>query len=287
MNFTLFKEKTQYLDNENRFHLIEIGGLQPVQMYDFKLNAFNSLGSSDYTNTIRIQTLKTTFRNKKIPIAQNAQFNEIREAICFDLEPSNDFVFGKYYFGNDKLNDLFVKIEVNINDALVNAANQELERLNKTLKQRAATTTTVLKEINSKTKTYLINLSKLKYGQNCVQYSKLIQLDAQLRNSSRQLSYYLNAAASTDPRKKSFILNSSLGMAQSSQSYLSPVMPTSAFPTSKSSQEILDAKSSLISSSFGRNFYEFKKLHTVNISLCYKNDSNVCAEKTTVYGKFY
>jgi hypothetical protein len=287
LNFTLFKENAHDdLDNENgRFHLIEIGGLQPTQMYDFKLNAFNSLGSSDSTSTIKVQTLKTSLRSKKIPIVQNAQFNEIREAICFDLEPPNDFVFGKYYFGNDKLNDLFVKIDVNLNDALVNAVSQELERFNKTA--AAAATPISLKDIkyinNSKTKTYLINLSKLKYGQNCVQYLKLIQLDTQLRNTSKQLSYYLSSVSSADTRKKSFILNSNLGMAQS-QSYMSSVMPVTAFANSKSSQEI-DTKASLVSSSFGRNFYEFKRLHTVNITLCYKNDSNVCAEKATVYGK--
>ena len=247
LNFTTFTED----DSESRFHLIEISGLQPQQTYDFKVSASNSLGSSDSTKSVRVSTLRTALRSKKMPDIQNAQFNEIREAICFDLEP--------HFFGSEKLSDLFVKLEMSFNEAGV--VNQ----------------TSMPKETASQTKTFLVNLSKLKYGQNCVHYSKLIQLDWQLRNASRQLNYRLSSAASSgDSRKKSYVLNSSLGMAQS-QSYV-----TVAAFASKSSQE--DLRNAVVSN-FGQNFYDFKRLNAINVSLCYKNDSNVCTEKAVVYGK--
>ena len=119
-------------------------------------------------------------------------------------------------------------------------------------------------------------MNKLKYGQNCILYSKLVHLDWQLRNTSRQLSQYLSSVAQADPRKKVFVLSSSLGLAQT-QSY-------SSIASSASSPSFSSAEATRGSvENFGRNFFEFKRMHTVNISLCYKNDSSVCADKATVY----
>ena len=252
--------------------------------------AHNLLGYSESSQTAKTKTLKTSLKPDKLPVIQNAQFNEIREAICFDVEPSNEFLL-KNYFSNQQLKDIVVKIDININDEVLSVGAQELTRPNKTYslinkpKQTVATSTfrSALDEPQKQqTKTYMISLSKLKYGQNCILYSQLVDLDAQIRNSSSIRHQHLLGQSSLSKKKRIYSLNpqpSSISASQissSSSNLISSLFTTASLkpmPSAKVSYDINNAA----------NFYDFKRLHKVNISLCYTNDSSICAEKVAVF----
>jgi len=236
-------------DWESQLNVVEIKGLQPMQSYEFKLLAYNSIGSSDYTETVYVKTKKPSLKPDKLPNIQNAQFNELREAICFDLEPNNEVLFKKY-MTNQQLRDLIIKIDVDLNE---NKAEEE-NNSSSTIQTRSTNESS-----ESDVKTYLISLNKLKYGQNCILYSQLVELDFQLRNMSSNIRL-LNQQLAAQKRRKVFQLNQNLS-------------PQYAF--NKQPQTV---RYSLVN-----NIYEFKKSFSVNISLCYMNDSSICAEKTPVY----
>ena len=278
-NLTTFTEDytEDVQENEKRFNLIEIKGLQPHQSYEFKVFAHNLLGYSESTQIAKTKTLKATLKPDKLPVIQNAQFNEIREAICFDVEPSSEFLL-KNYFSNQQLKDVVVKIDININDDLLNiGANKTYSLMNKKKQKKETVATSTFKSAvdeaqkpsESKTKTYMISLSKLKYGQNCILFSQLAELDWQIRNSSIIRHQHLLGQPSLSKKKRVYSLNPQPSSMPSSSSSSSSLI-SSLFSTSN-----LKSLPGPKLAAYDTNFYEFKRLHKVNISLCYTNDSSI------------
>ncbi|CAF0713218.1 unnamed protein product [Brachionus calyciflorus] len=226
---TLIEEDfTNEPDGDLKYNQIEIRGLQSQQEYEFKLLAFNSYGQSEYTESIKANTLSTSLNSEQLPSILNAQFNELREAVCFELDQLVDKELKLI-----NLRDLVVKIDVNS----IEGNTTENENL-------------------TRTKSYLLNLSKLKFGQNCVPFSQLIELDWELRNSST-FQQFNQAQRKTD---NIFTIDSNLIVNDQYTRSLS------------SKSEIL----------LGRNFNEFKSLNSIDLQICYSNDSSVCSFKTRV-----
>lgn len=263
-------EQVNLRSTDNRYNQIEIRGLQSQQIYEFKLLAYNTMGASEYSNKIKVKTLQTNLKSEAIPAVLNAQFNDIREAICFDLEPSLfasphnviDFNLNSYF--NDKgLRDLIIKLEVDLG-----ASNKS-----DSTKQKQSTSI----------RTYLISLTKLKYGQNCIQYSQLVELDWQLRNSSSTYSK-LQSAGSMDvisKKKRIFMLNAAASITTTAHSQ----SPTSLLYSKSSNHLTISIRNS--GDILGRNFVDFKRHHKVNISICYTNDTSICAQEIHVLGKLF
>ena len=113
-------------DTETKYNMIEIRGLQSNKAYDFKIMAFNSMGSSEYSPTVGTITQRTHLKANSLPALTNAQFNEQREAICFDLD-SMASLFDKssttMQTSYKSLNELLIRIEIDLNDELL-FANQ-------------------------------------------------------------------------------------------------------------------------------------------------------------------
>lgn len=299
------------LGEESRVKQIELKGLQPDQLYEFKIMAMNSLGSSEFTSPlVSTRTQKATLLADKIPSIQNAQFNEMREAICFELEPTAEFILNQF-MGSQQLKDLVVKIDVRVNDELLSAA-QDLYRFNKTInlitdrnlfasttlasRQKATTEKSALgatlgslfnvnpakrgekeheEEPNEEkkmpssqmTRTFLISSSKLKFGQNCILYSDLIEMDEKIRNLTKSTS--ANNKNMSARRKSVFSL-----MGGSAQLLSTPSLSSS----SASPQGDVD----LSMDSLSRSFFDFKRLHKVNVTICYTNDSTICTQQINV-----
>ncbi len=258
---------------ESRLNLIEIRGLESDKVYEFKILAYNSLGSSEFSQLIRVTTPKTQLEPSKLPKVLNAHFNEVHEAICFELSES---------FQRLPADDYMVKIDISLNDELVSAAQDLIKLNNRTngplfsqqrslsLKQFRSTLDSLSNQ-QVKSKTYLVDLSS---AHNCILYSQLINLDYQLR-------------ANTTISNKQFALKKS---AFTPVVYnLHAIMSNSA--TSTASLPIVSSIYSKYNSNsrvenLVNNFFEFKKFHKVNVTLCYKNDSSICADKINVYGKY-
>lgn len=195
--------------------IAELKGLQPDTEYSIKVLAFNSLGSSEFSNTLRIRTLKTTLKAEQIPKIQIAKFSDIREAICFNLEHPD-------YNGQIRsLRDLVIRINIRSNE-LTNESNSDL------------------------VKTIMVNMNKLKLGQNCISYKQLVEIDLALQKNA-------SLEHETQNRKIVYSLTT---------------------PHQQSLQASFD--------SIGKNFHEFKRFNLINISVCYANDSSVCTEQLSV-----
>ena len=215
----LFNEQ----DDELKYKQIEIRGLQSQQNYDFKILAFNSWGMSDFTEPIKATTLPSELIQDQLPNILNAQFNEVREAICFEIEQLVD--------KNLKLInpvDLVVKIDLKS----VEGNSSQIENV-------------------TKKKSYLLNLSKLKFGQNCISFSQLIELDWEIRNST----FFQQFNLAKNKENRVFSLDTNL---------------------------IINKRKFSSDVSLGRNFDEFKYLNSINLSICYSNDSSVCSFKISV-----
>lgn len=135
---------------------VEIKGLHPERVYEFKILAFNSIGTSEFSNVVDARTLKTQLVKEELPELKLAQFNDIREAICFDLKPRHE----------EGLKGLIVKLEMNM--------ASEYFDFNRTGRQ------------SNSPKTYLISLNKLKNGQNCILFPQLVEIDQQREKLKNQ-----------------------------------------------------------------------------------------------------
>jgi hypothetical protein len=205
----------------------ELKGLQANTDYDFKVLAFNVLGSSEFSHLIRIKTLKTNLKPENIPHIQVARFSDIREAVCFNLE-NNEFTNTNQF---KSLRDLTVKIDLKLNHHNNNNSTS--------------------RSMGNEIKTLLINVNKLKLGQNCISFKQLIDTDlAQQKNATLLLNQQSIGLSIKNQLKLLFAINS---------------------PARSQPVDIV-----------GRNYYEFKHLNSMNISICYSNDTNVCTEQINV-----
>lgn len=213
------------------------------------------MGSSDFTPTIKIRTQKPLLKAEKLPLVHNAQFNDIREAICFDIDinsPTSHFLF------NQQLKDIIIKLDIEPNESELN--KETLERIqdipNKIHKLRQ---NELQAQFQSKSSSLLVTLSKLKYGQNCIPYSQLIELDQYVRNitNSRSANF---TSTNLKHNKRVFYLNNKLIS-------ISPL-------TNNNNKSLVE--------NYGKNFFEFKRMNRINIAICYMNDSTICAEKLAV-----
>jgi len=209
-------------DTHQTLKQVEIKGLQPDSVYDFKILSYNSIGSSQFSAPIRVTTSKTQFLATELPSLKLAQFNDIREAVCFDLDASSD----------NNLNNIIVKVD--------------LLTVNKTTDSQ---------------RTYLITLNKLKLGQNCILFPQLVEIDQQ-----RQL---LKSRPQLSPVKPSYNLLT-----------LNQTKHHNIYTLKTFSDEI--KHNNIDVSTLGSDFFEFKQLSQLNISICYVNDTQVCTEATTV-----
>ena len=260
---------------ENRFNLVEIRGLESARTYEFKILAFNGLGASDFSPSVRVTTPTTSLESDRLPRVLNAHFNEVHEAICFELSESVQ---------NMHAENFVLKVDVALNDELVHAA-QDLIRLNNrssssslfsqqrsalnSLKQFRSTLETLSNQ-PVKSKTYLIDLSN---AHSCVLYSQLVSLDYQLRANSTLFSGKKLSSDKSRLIPVVYSLNAIMSNSATTDSPL-PIVSSiySKYNTNNAKLE-----------SLVRNFFEFKKFHRVNVTLCYKKDSSVCAEKISVY----
>lgn len=204
---------------------VEIKGLQPDKTYEFKIMAFNSIGSSQFSNPIRTVTLKTQLKPKNLPKLQMTQFNDIREAVCFELRQNEV----------DDLNGLVVRLDI-ATASLPNALNAT-----KDLKR-----------------TYLISLNRLKFGQNCILFPQLVEIDHQ-----RQLLKNRPKLSRFRPSYDLLMLNES---------------DRSNIYTVKSDSNGLKN----LPNNLGKSFFEFKHLNQLNISICFSNDTQVCTDRLLV-----
>jgi hypothetical protein len=230
MNKTLnFTSTSLFTTSTNELVInAELKGLQANTDYDFKVLAFNVLGSSEFSHLIRVKTLKTNLKPENIPHIQVARFSDIREAVCFNLE-NNEFTNTNQF---KSLKDLTVKIDLKLNNH--NNNNNSTSR-----------------SIGNEIKTLLINVNKLKLGQNCISFKLLIDTDlAQQKNATLLLNQQTIGLSTTNQLKLLFAINS---------------------PARSQPVDIV-----------GRNYYEFKHLNSINVSICYANDSNVCTEQINV-----
>jgi hypothetical protein len=209
--FTEQESYDKYEDSEEslieKYKIVVLKGLNAEENYAFRLLAFNSLGTSDFTQTLHIQTPKPTYQHEKIPSIEHAQFNDIRESICFDLEPNAEFMLNNdinSFQNNQMLRDFTLKIQLKRNMFAADGSKRP------TMNQRPAATnfnpftyyssfknnqsnafqTNVEKTslpihgVINETKTFLINSYRLKFGRNCISYSQLLAIDAHQRNTT-------------------------------------------------------------------------------------------------------
>lgn len=273
-------DNSQYPDeSENKFNLIEIRGLKSNQAYEFKIQAVNSMGASDYSKPIKAITLKTTLKSDALPVVMNAQFNEQYEAICFDLDSFTNMIESgtALYAGIHKgmFNDVLVRIEIDLNELV--ARDNSTGLVEPRLKQQQHQQPEPIR----KKRTYLINISKLKLGQNCVSYGQLLEMDTRANGTSAQASpimvrqqkhtnvYTIDSEALGEDG--TFVTDRS-GQQQQQQQH----QQTSAF-----------SKYAKVDYLKEQTFSDFKRLHKVNISLCYANDSSICSKKVPVIGELY
>ncbi len=271
---------------ENRFNMIELRGLESGKTYDFKILAFNSMGASDFNQLVRVQTPKAADLNTdKIPKVLSAHFNEVHEAICFEL--SSDLASSLTASSSAKTNDYIVKIDISLNEELVSAAQDLIKMNNRSSSPIGSSSSSsssflfsqrsikqfknTLDNLNTqfRAKSYFIDLNQ---AQSCILYSQLLNLDWQMRNAAnlsalkklnmnnfQPIVYDLNTIKSNQAVKPN--------------SNNLPIV--SSIYSSKSENTKLE---NLIT-----NFIEFKRFHKVNLTICYKNDSSICAEKISVY----
>lgn len=197
------------------------------------------MGSSEYSPSVKTKSLPTNFKQEHLPEISNAQFNEIREAICFEIEQIIDRSLR--IDRETGLKDYVVKIDLNINDEIF-YKESNLRNISTNLPKQS-------------NKTFLFNLNKLRYGQNCISFSQLTELDWLLRNNTT----FLQQISGRKKQSNVFAINSALAL-----NY-----PKIAFSKSQDSVAKIE--------SIGRNFYEFKRLHQVNLSICFSNDSAICS----------
>jgi len=208
---------------------VEIKGLQPESIYEFKIMAFNSIGASHFSAPIRVATLKTRFQARELPGLGLAQFNDIREAVCFDLDASG--------FGQD-LNNLIVKVDMStVKNQNTSASSHDAQR------------------------TYLISLNKLKLGQNCILFPQLVEIDQQRQQ--------LKSRPQLGPTKPSYNL---LTLNQTNHLNIYSLKTFSDYPE----------HSHVAASTLGNDFFHFKRLNQLNVSICFVNDTQVCTETATV-----
>lgn len=284
---------------ETKFNMIEIRGLQSNRAYEFKIMAYNSMGSSDYTQPIGTVTQRTHLKADALPSLTNAQFNEQREAICFDLD-SMASLFGKeeeksgskltnnaLQSSYKSLNELLVRIEIDLNDDFFNefvttnrSNNNDLFLMENSYSSSSSYTKKSGK--NNGKKTYLVNLNRLKYGQNCISYSQLMDVDFRLRNTSRD-GLVATAAATKKQPNNVYTLDSATAMLINDQlTAATNVEKTMAY--SKYSNVLNNDNDDDSSNLVGYDFHEFIRMHRVNVSLCYANDSSICSKKIGVSG---
>lgn len=185
-------------ENQDPIKQVELKSLQPEKIYEFKILALNQIGSSKFSSPIRARTLKTFLQPHKLPELKLVQFNDIREAICFNIKQRS----------NENLKGLVVKLDINTASGFYQP--------NKT------------SEIYSNAKSYLISLNKLKFGQNCILFPQLLAIDKQRQRlktivtsgDNLQTSFNLvalnethksNVYSLTDANKKELISTSTLG----------------------------------------------------------------------------
>ena len=216
-------------ENQDPVKQVEIKSLQPEKIYEFKILAFNPIGHSKFSTAIRARTLKTFLEPHKLPELKLAQFNDIREAICFDIEQRS----------NENLKGLVVKIDINTASGFYNQ--------NKT------------SEMYTNTKSYLISLNKLKFGQNCILFPQILAIDKQRQRLKTIVTNGHN-------------LQTSFNIIASNQTKNSNVY----------SLNDANKKELISSSTLGKSFFEFKNLNRLNVSICYSNDTYVCSDKLPV-----
>lgn len=240
--------------------------------------AQNSLGHSEFSSPLQIKTLQSELSGENLPAVTSAQFNEQREAICFDLESSNsptiDSLIDRSILtessttneasASSHMQDLLVRVEIDLDESLMlrmSTANTSVEEEEKPKQQPHK-------------KIYLIESNRLKEGQNCISYSQLIEVDYRAKNDSVKKS------------KNVVTLESGTAMMLTNGEDPSH----SAASHSDSGVDKLRTAYSKYSSSveyFGYDFHDFIRLHRVNVSVCYANDSSVCSQKIGVSGKSF
>ena len=235
--------------------------------YELKIMASNSLGSSEFSSPIRVLTQKSPLRVERLPMLSNAQFNEQRESICFDLDKpfsSSQIDYKSDHSTTAAINDLLVRVEIDLDEALLANKTAESEEFRKI-------------SGSSRKTTYLVNLNRMKYGQNCVPYTQLIDADSQQRNESSS-SLALASSSQHKRRHQSAPFNvvtlDSTAMMNSADALR---LDNNNAPIAR------EAKFSNVDT-FGYDFHEFIRLHRVNVSHCYANDSSICSQKIGVSG---
>lgn len=238
--------------------------------YELKIMASNSLGSSEFSSPIRVLTQKSPLRVERLPTLSNAQFNEQRESICFDLEKpfsSSQIDYKSDHLTTAAINDFLVRVEIDLDEALLANKTAESEEFRK------------ISGSNRKT-TYLVNLNRMKYGQNCVPYTQLIDADSQQRNESSS-SLALASSSQHKRRHQSSPFNVvTLDSTAMMNSVDALRLDSNNAPIAR------EAKFSNVDT-FGYDFHDFIRLHRVNVSLCYANDSSICSQKIGVSGIKY
>lgn len=220
---------------------VEIKGLQPEREYTFKIMALNSIGESGFSESVRARTTKTKLQAAHLPDLDLAQFNDIREAICFDLQPKLEKL---------DLDGLVVKID--LNSALFSeyfASNDNKTKLS---------------SVKSDPKTYLISLNKLKFGQNCILFPQLVEIDNQ-----REL---------LRGKPKSDLFSGSYDLLTLNSTHKTSNIYTLKSLNEASGQQQQHTKMGQL----GKSFFEFKNTNRLNISICFMNDTQVCTEELTV-----
>ncbi len=255
-NATIFTEDELYnkeSDLINRQNTIELKGLDSLQTYEFRLIASNSMGSSDFTPTIKIRTQKPILKAEKLPFVHNAQFNDIREAICFDIDINSPT---SHYLFNQQLKDIIIKLDIESNESEL---NKETPALRTSIpKFQKPKQNELPAQIKSKSSSLLVTLNKLKYGQNCIPYSQLIELDQYVRNLTNNRLVNITSVNSKHSKRIFYLNNKSIS--------------TSPLPNNNKS----------LVENYGNNFFEFKRLNRINLAICFLNDSTICAEKIAV-----
>lgn len=84
-NLTMYSAYINQFDHEHQ-HIV-ISGLEPNTMYSFKILAYNTIGSSRFSNVTHIKTLPAKITSVNLPFKiGSALYDDIQEAICFEIE---------------------------------------------------------------------------------------------------------------------------------------------------------------------------------------------------------
>ena len=300
---------------------IELRGLSALTDYHLTLFAYNSMGTSDPAPQAAclVRTTRTTNSVARLPLIRNAQFDEIREAICFELAPPPPPLFSTFMSAaaasvsavsssssnsnsNNKpihLGDLLIQLQVshvvaasppplflatgNRSQSQVEAANSDEE--NEVVLQD---------EVAVIPHTISISLARLKYGHNCVLYSQLIEFEEANKFHNTITSEYnvntTNATATADQRRRIFYLSHAMNavaaagagfFSSSSNRYVA----YHQFGRNKTSQS--SSSASPASLWLSRSFADFKRNNRVNVSVCFSNETSVCGQDLVVFGKFF